>query len=891
MRLWTLLLAAGLAGEVAANAQTAALLPPPVSYFTDANGYPLAGGLVYSCVSGSACPGTPLATYTDSTAGTANSNPVVLNASGRANIWLTNVPYKIVVKTSAGVTISTTDNVAAGGFANSGPWQNSGTTIYNNPSTGNKVCIGSTACTTSLALLNIVGTSSGSSYLVRIDDAGNSPGINLYGGGNSYGAVTADSAGLRLRAGSGASQVQVAQGAVTVQDSSTGGATSLIVKAGDTQGAAYPLQIQSSAGTALAWADSLGRWLSPMYNAIVPTTKTDLTFKNSDDTFAVNGQGDITGNGSLNMVGANGVAPYKVNGVDIVDSAGNATFTTLTCTGTPCGSGGGGGGSFPVSDATTLFYNAGTPSKLAKFDFQYLTAATTRTYVWPDADITVLGAENNQIITGQKTFSAAVVANAGVGSTVFNATNTGTNTTFQNSNSKFLVDWAGNLTASGAMNVTGYVTSLEWLGLKKDTSTPGTTPGGGNSAINYKGGTSGLEIWLYDTVHGAWSAVDLGAAAGSGITSLNGQTGAAQTIAGNDADQIIVTIPSSNTINIATPQNIGLTSNVQFGNVLAGATGTAGAIAAYGAANTTAVFQVNKIGGGTPFSVDGLGDISSQGQINLAGGGAANLFKIGGTTVIDNNRNAFVVNLTVTGTCTGCGGTTGSYLPISGGTMTGSILSAGANLGSGTNPFSTGYFSGPVLTTNLKLIYGPPSAPWDFFSWTAGTHRMDLQDSVGNPLYSIFEMSGYASLRHAFYGAVAAQTYQNWAGATIIDSGGNYGGASGVNVNVNTGSGSVTTYGLNWYGGSVVIDSGRNATLSSVTTSGLITANSAIVANGGVSTLAGTNSQIHIGYGGNFWNRLISGAPSCAGIVDGWMGYDTAGDVLYICNGGVARVH
>lgn len=96
-----------------ANAQNTALLPAPKAQFFDANGYPLAGGLVYTCVAGSSCPGTPQATYTDSTGTTQNANPVVLDAGGFANIWLAAHPYKIVVETAAGVVISTTDNVAA----------------------------------------------------------------------------------------------------------------------------------------------------------------------------------------------------------------------------------------------------------------------------------------------------------------------------------------------------------------------------------------------------------------------------------------------------------------------------------------------------------------------------------------------------------------------------------------------------------------------------------------------------------------------------------------------------------------------------------------------------------------------------------------------------------
>lgn len=100
--------------------QNAALMPVPRIQFLDQNGFPLAGGLVFTCQSGASCPGTPLASYTDSSAGTANSNPVVLDASGSANIWLGNSSYKITLQNSAGVTQWTQDNVTAGALALSG---------------------------------------------------------------------------------------------------------------------------------------------------------------------------------------------------------------------------------------------------------------------------------------------------------------------------------------------------------------------------------------------------------------------------------------------------------------------------------------------------------------------------------------------------------------------------------------------------------------------------------------------------------------------------------------------------------------------------------------------------------------------------------------------------
>ncbi|CAB4134031.1 hypothetical protein UFOVP267_13 [uncultured Caudovirales phage] len=77
----------------------------------DNNGVPLNGGLVYTYQAGSS---TPLTTYTDINGTTANANPIVLDSSGRFSneVWLTyGFNYKFVVKTSAGTTIGTYDNI------------------------------------------------------------------------------------------------------------------------------------------------------------------------------------------------------------------------------------------------------------------------------------------------------------------------------------------------------------------------------------------------------------------------------------------------------------------------------------------------------------------------------------------------------------------------------------------------------------------------------------------------------------------------------------------------------------------------------------------------------------------------------------------------------------
>jgi hypothetical protein len=86
----------------------ATLLPLPKARFFSIDGTPLVGGKVLTYAAGTT---TPLASYTDSTGAVANTNPVILDAAGEANIWLGDALYKIVLQDSAGATQWTVDNV------------------------------------------------------------------------------------------------------------------------------------------------------------------------------------------------------------------------------------------------------------------------------------------------------------------------------------------------------------------------------------------------------------------------------------------------------------------------------------------------------------------------------------------------------------------------------------------------------------------------------------------------------------------------------------------------------------------------------------------------------------------------------------------------------------
>jgi hypothetical protein len=93
-----------------AVAQTGTSMPTAVHQFFDNNGDPLSGCKLYTYAAGTS---TPLNTYTDATLGVANANPVVCDAAGRLTAFLSPTSYKLVLKTSADVTVWSADNVSA----------------------------------------------------------------------------------------------------------------------------------------------------------------------------------------------------------------------------------------------------------------------------------------------------------------------------------------------------------------------------------------------------------------------------------------------------------------------------------------------------------------------------------------------------------------------------------------------------------------------------------------------------------------------------------------------------------------------------------------------------------------------------------------------------------
>ncbi len=95
MRTWLLALIAVLAPYLSAAADTpVSVAPLPMLRFVDNKGNACSGCKLFTYAAGTT---TKLASYTDSTGTTPQTNPVVLNSRGEASIWLAALAYKIVL--------------------------------------------------------------------------------------------------------------------------------------------------------------------------------------------------------------------------------------------------------------------------------------------------------------------------------------------------------------------------------------------------------------------------------------------------------------------------------------------------------------------------------------------------------------------------------------------------------------------------------------------------------------------------------------------------------------------------------------------------------------------------------------------------------------------------
>ena len=102
----------------------------PVSRAFDSNGMRLSGGFLWSYAEGTT---TPFATYTDAASGLPNQDPVTLDSTGSAKIFLSAAFNKFAMQNQFGVQQSTVDNIAGSAIASIVP-NSTGSQTINQPS-------------------------------------------------------------------------------------------------------------------------------------------------------------------------------------------------------------------------------------------------------------------------------------------------------------------------------------------------------------------------------------------------------------------------------------------------------------------------------------------------------------------------------------------------------------------------------------------------------------------------------------------------------------------------------------------------------------------------------------------------------------------------------------
>jgi len=218
----------------------ASLTPTPKQQIFGSDGAPLVGGKIYTYSAGTT---TPLATYTDSGAGTANTNPIILNSLGQANIWLTSASYKFSVYTSADVLLYTVDNISApldaAGLAtalssptpigNTAPNTGAFTTLT--ATTGNITTVNATTSTTSGVTTTATLTFSGGGSMTKPSEPGIQA-ITAAVAGNALtvtlSATTLDFRSATLSSGTVVARVIASPISVVVSSGSTLGTVSAV---------------------------------------------------------------------------------------------------------------------------------------------------------------------------------------------------------------------------------------------------------------------------------------------------------------------------------------------------------------------------------------------------------------------------------------------------------------------------------------------------------------------------------------------------------------------------------------------------------------------------------------------------------------------------------------
>jgi len=143
-----LLIAAAMCCALGAQVPVSPVQNPHVTFVNGA-GAPCAHCTLQTFAAGTT---TPLATYTDASGTSMNTNPIILDPAGGANIWVGNNSYKFVLKDQSGSTIWTVDQVNAGNLF---PCSPASSVQIANPSASGLTCDSSITINTTNHTLNI----------------------------------------------------------------------------------------------------------------------------------------------------------------------------------------------------------------------------------------------------------------------------------------------------------------------------------------------------------------------------------------------------------------------------------------------------------------------------------------------------------------------------------------------------------------------------------------------------------------------------------------------------------------------------------------------------------------------------------------------------------------
>ena len=332
----------------------ATVCPPPKFVGLDNSGNPLSSGKLYSYLAGTS---TPAATYSDSDLTTPNANPTILDAGGRASVYLSATSYKFVLKSSADATIYTQDNVISSAPYNvdldvpitAGEALTSGQAIYLSDGTGARTAgrwyltDSDTAAYSTLPITGFVTTdvASGATGSVRLLGEATVPGA-LSVGSTYY--LSGTPGALSTSAGTFAKAMGVADSAttliMTVQQtvSSTG---NLLVSGTLTVTGATALQSTLAVTGATTLSSTLASGALTVTGAATVSTTLGVTGATTLSSTVATGALTVTGNETVSGTLAIAGATTLTGGLNtpLVVAQGGTGLATLTANNVLLGNG------------------------------------------------------------------------------------------------------------------------------------------------------------------------------------------------------------------------------------------------------------------------------------------------------------------------------------------------------------------------------------------------------------------------------------------------------------------------------------------------------------------------------------------------------------------------